>query len=505
MPTPGPSPEALRQAGAAADQNENQEPIGAVKQPCDRRWIEVKVVNDRGVPFKKERVWLVLNRAHDPKLEKRTNDEGIARWDDVPEAGSYHVQLVDVLESWLPQKNGLEPLQRSLPKPDRFRPGDGMIHPVEVCTPAAQQTIVVNRLKEVEKISHFRDAFVDNRGRYNNARPREFSVREKDGAPRWFWGQGSVCNEHVNFFLGFWFNYNAQFTSRGVETGMDALPTYTSADQPLWQQKDEKTGKVTMRSKHRGYEEFLEKIPGGERDYYHRSLDRRVEYFRFARYVDRETCAPTGKLWERLADYNVYSIADLGGDGRETRVVSRTQQWLREHPSYYPDLPLPPGSKPGAKPPKKTNLTSGEIFDLLWELDESDPVVERFYYGVWNEKAKMKVGGLADHLNVDHHCGILYRRKDGSLYTFPADGGKQNGPLIEEKSFAEAFKSRRLLYLAIWRVKPLRDGGYAPLEAEKNAGGISVDNPSRLIEFKEGSGKPLPGSKLPVKNVKKKR
>jgi hypothetical protein len=50
MPTPGPSPEALRQAGAAADQNESQEPVGAVKQPRDRRWIEVKVVNDRGAP-----------------------------------------------------------------------------------------------------------------------------------------------------------------------------------------------------------------------------------------------------------------------------------------------------------------------------------------------------------------------------------------------------------------------------------------------------------------------
>jgi hypothetical protein len=125
--------------------------------------------------------------------------------------------------------------------------------------------------------------------------------------------------------------------------------------------------------------------------------------------------------------------------------------------------------------------------------------------GVWNEKLGRKAGGLVDRLNVDHHCGILYRRKDGSLYTFPADGGKQNGPLIVEKSFAGAFMYRRMLYLAIWRVKPLRGGGYAPVDAdtEANAGRISLDNPSRLLEFKEGSGKPLPSSKTPVKNVKK--
>ncbi|APR86690.1 hypothetical protein A7982_12039 [Minicystis rosea] len=86
---------------------------------------------------------------------------------------------------------------------------------------------------------------------------------------------------------------------------------------------------------------------------------------------------------------------------------------------------------------------------------------------------------LFDHVIFDHHAGILYRKEDGALYTFSADS---NGP-IQEKPFVATLRRKKNLWMAVWRLEPLRPGGYAPLAAERNEGRISIDNPPRFIQW----------------------
>lgn len=468
-----PDAEALRAARRAADEEQSSLPIDGTKQPCDTRWVEVRVVNDRGVPLANERVWLLVSLVQDKALELRTNADGIAHWDDVPEAGKYHVQLVDVLESWLPAENGRAPDKDAVPKPGAYQKGDGVTHPVVPCKPGRAQEIIVDRLTEREKLSHFIHAYTDNGGHYHDADPHTFLGDH----PRFFWGTGAKCNEHVNFFLGFWNNYADKFTWQARSTCMDALPTATSEKQGLYKKGTDKAGKPIYAGVHRGYREFVEPVTGGDVPYHHVALNVDVEYFRFGKYVDRRTGKIKGGPFERLSDYNVYSICDLSDVDRPAR-AKRMARWRRAADKWFDD-------NKGYAPKKK--LSDEALLDYVWDMDDADPKV-----------AVLLNNKLFYPTNQDHHCGVLYKR-GGELMTFPADGGGKSGPPIVVKDFARAFMSRQMLYLAFWRVKPLRPGGYAAADAEKLQREISVDNVSRMIEWSKGGGGSV--KRKPVKNV----
>src|SRR6185436_14029189 len=112
-------------------------------------------------------------------------------------------------------------------------------------------------------------------------------------------GLGSVCNQHINFFLGYMFNYNADFTTAGSATVMSVLPVFSS--------DKHKFGNI----KHRGYLEYLEPVTGygsaegkayepGDastwptEDKWTKSY-KTIEYIRMARYFDFATGDPTAE------------------------------------------------------------------------------------------------------------------------------------------------------------------------------------------------------------------
>ncbi|APR86691.1 hypothetical protein A7982_12040 [Minicystis rosea] len=195
--------------------------------------MEARFVTDRATPYRRERVLLYVDGEASPPA-RMTDDRGVVRWDALsPTAKRFGVQLVDVLESW-------GELGRA-PKPERFRREDSLMHTVAAGVPAARQTITVAHLDEAQKLAHFCRAYTDNSAVYGAAKPHAFGV----DPPRWQWGRGALCNEHVNFFLAFWFNYNDRFTEGGSATCMDALPTFSSARQKIWN------------GHHRGYREYL--------------------------------------------------------------------------------------------------------------------------------------------------------------------------------------------------------------------------------------------------------
>lgn len=74
--------------------------------------------------------------------------------------------------------------------------------------------IRVNQLTETEKYLHFREAFEANNAVYEPGSPRNFDT----GSRTWQFGGGATCNQFANFFLGYWVNHNAAFTTRASST-----------------------------------------------------------------------------------------------------------------------------------------------------------------------------------------------------------------------------------------------------------------------------------------------
>lgn len=446
----------LRAAGAAADEEPSQEPVGVAKESCPVPWLEVKVVSDRQTPCARERVQLYIGSKILDEQITVTDDRGVARWDRLPaDKTVFHVQLIDVLEAWPPLRGPASSISSdAIPKPEGFSKGDTTAHKVDTCVVADEQVVVVNRLTVPEKLSHFVHAYVDNHAVWSNAKPSFFL----GSPPRWRWGVGSVCNQHVNFFLGYWFNFNEQFTANGSATMMAALPTFTSEKQIVW--------KTT---KHRGYKEFLAPITGGDLTYHHASLDRDLEYFWIGHYFDKTTGAPRGDLFDKLGEINVYSLSDASPK-KTGAALAAVRGFLTEHPERLPDASPARGVGSG-KPSKRSvkSLTDAELWAIAWDLDRADPS---------SAALRSRLMGM---LNYDHHAGIIYKR-DGLLWTFSADGGPKNHADIIEKPFTAQFY-RKALCMAFWRLHPLRPGGYSPLLSENNAGGISVNNLSRFIQW----------------------
>lgn len=408
---------------------------------CNPRWLEAKIVDDRDVPLPAEECILHLDGVQ--QLKGVTDKDGVVRFDGLPVASEHRLQLINVLENWMDLVG--PPEKHWIPKPDSYRSKDGTTHLVKTCVPSQKQKIVVDRLSEQEKFKHFRDAYEDNGAQYKAASPNIFA----SAPPRWEWGLGAVCNQHVNFFLGYWFNYNSSFTTQASRTYMAALTLLNSATQAV----NTPGGTVN----HRGYAEFVETLQSQEYTYKH-PVGGTLEYMRVcAERFDRATGNPTGEFFNSLAEYNVYSVTDLKRNSVST-AETRVRKWLGAHPSKVPSGKI------------SSTMTSDEIWDLVWDLKENDPDA-----GTLIRDLRSLLGN-----NVDHHAGVLIKH-NGDLYTFSADSG---AAITLRRFGSRDVVTRKFFHIAIWRLKSLRPGGYAPESEEKNAGGISIDNPSRFVWWK---------------------
>lgn len=449
----GPDASALRAAGAAADEEQSRDPVDGVKKPCPNCWIEVKVVSDRQTPYKQERVWL-LDGSASPR-EKLTDARGVARWEAVPEGPRYRVQLVDVLEAW-PDK----PKPGGTPKPESFRKQDTTTHDVEPNVPADQQVIVVNQLSEKEKFAYFMWTYMENEAFYTEGFKHTHQFETKD--PRWHWSKGAVCNEHINFFLAYWFNYNQLFTYSGGSTCMGALPTFSSENQKIWN------------ATHRGYKEFLTAVEPPDYPYHHKDLDKYLPYIFAQSHFDAKG-VPLTDLYDRLGEISVYSIAD---EKRKPlprgRALLGISEWLSAHPSH-----LPAGKSVKA-------LSDEQLWSIAYAVRPGDPDRPALLAAIRSRKVFNKAKGKDVWLDAqiwDHHAGILFKKNDGRLHTFSADSPAEE-PIVE-RTFAGMLPYRKILWMAFWPLKKLRPGGYPPDDAATQTGKVDLDSPSRFIDWSE--------------------
>ncbi len=442
-------------------------------------WFELRLVSARGKPLVDEKCQLF-----DPSgkiIEKKTDKDGVVRFDGLPllppantdwrDTSHPAVVFPDILEEWSAAPEGKFGKNRSAR--DDHRKYDGMVHFV----PAMEVRTVVNltNLTEEQKLQHFIHAYVDNDARYSVSNPKEYSEKDR----RWNWGKGAVCNQHVNFFLGYWFNYGNDFTTAASSTVMCYLPLFSSDLHKL--------GNV----RHRGYLEFLSPITGFG-DTLGSSYDpddettwpaednsrvayKCIEYIRMARYFDSSTDAPTDdgkKLIDALGPVNVYSLGDIK---KETVSAAETQirSWLKKFKA----------TKATGKSDKDIDkIRSRELWNIAFNLDDADAADSQL------------VRTLRGKVTWDHHAGILLVRakggrpltpntKEKELWTFSADGSPHNLEIIKLKNFVRADLHRRFLHLGIWQCKPLGPGGFAPSDTAENKGKISPENPPRFIHW----------------------
>jgi hypothetical protein len=446
---------------------------------------EARITNDRGRPLANERCILWL--ADGTKREARTDGNGVVRFDGLPllcdlrspaaDIDRPALQLPDVLEEWPAKPIG------DFGKDGSYRTRDGMVHFVPVETP--KHPLSINRLTEEEKFQHFVSQYVDNGARYWSSNLKK---RYDETAHRWTWNHGAVCNEHVNFFLGFWFNYNGGFTKEAIQTGMLCQVMYSS----------ERHNFATNLS-HRGYSDFLEPVEGfgtkvrpqsplPDAKHWNKAWTN-IEYIRVGKYLDRTTGntrnARGAQLLSSLANFNVYSVADIKSK-KAASAVSDVRGWLKAHKGKAIGLVQGQSATHVPTDSEIDNVSlvpNDKIWERVDELDDAD-----------TDDAKL-IKTLKNHVTWDHHCGVLVRRAPGGgppgaappyeWWTFSADGSKNssNGPLIIMKKFADADLDRRFFHIGIWKLKSLRPGGYSPLEAEANAGGLSIDEPPRHIHW----------------------
>ena len=368
-----------------------------------------------------------------------TDEQGVVRFDKLPDGSEYRLQLIHILEAWSPDADHGGDW---LPKPDVYRRRDGTTHAVRPCVTASEQVVRIDHLSEDEKFAHFRDAYVDNGAVYVESRPNTFSAEP----PRWNWGKGAVCNQHVNFFLGYWLNYNDKFTTRASATFMDATTALDSSVHIVT--------KVSIR----GYKEFLEEIPASDLVYHHPTIDRDIRYLRICNASFGGAATSDTSLFGSLGDINVYSVSDIP-QKQQPAALSQVRSWLAQHPER-----LPPGKT-------AAGMTEDQLWNVVWMLDARDPVAAKL------------LASLQSRLNIDHHAGVLFKRDD-DLYTFSADGVQGKHPKIVVKHFAtHDVVRRKFLHLGLWKTRRLRPGGYAPQEAENNAGAVSIHNLTRFIHW----------------------
>lgn len=443
-------------------------------------WFELRLVSARSKPLADEKCQLF-----DPSgkiIEKKTDADGVVRFDGLPllppakadwrDCSHPAVVFPDILEEWSATPEGKFGKNRGAR--DDHRKCDGMVSFVPAME--ARTEVKLTNLTEEQKLQHFIHAYVDNGARYGGAKPKDYGETDR----RWNWGKGAVCNQHVNFFLGFWFNYGKSFTTAGSATAMCYLPLFSSA-----------LHKFSI-AKHRGYLEFLSPVTGfgatlgggydpddettwPDEDHAGNAY-KSIEYVRMARYFDADTYAPTddGKeLIDALGPVNVYSLGDIKNKEAVTSSEKEIRAWLKKFKA----------TKAVGKTDKEIDkMKPSELWRIAFKLDDADATDERL------------VRTLRGKVTWDHHCGILLVREKGGgpltpktkekeLWTFSADGSPTNPRIIELKTFASDDLRRKFLHLGIWRCKPLAPGGFAPSETAENKGGISPENPPRFIHW----------------------
>lgn len=451
-------------------------------------WVEAKIVTNRlreidRIPIFDERTpiknELCLLFVPDGTIrEARTNNDGVVRFDGLPIASSDGsaenvmkpgLVLPEILEEWVGDSNptSAKPagnFGKNRGERDDYRQRDGCVHFVPVMTPEFE--ICVNNLTEEQKYRHIRQAYSDHRALYGSARPH---IEPTPGNhARWEWGRGAECNEHVNFFLGYWFNFNSQFTYDATKTTMGTIMAYDSS-----------AAASQIHPNHRGYREFLEPITGfgppaprdparghpSGADYNSHYLF--LDYIRIDhRFFDRtQHYRPTAKgnaLIAALADFNVYSVSNLNQKVDDKNAVVNA---LQNH-GY----------------PAATVATAG---DIIWDLDENVPDDYRLIHVLENLTRMIHTPQGPKQIQVmnwDHHGGILMKRGT-DLFTFSADGDSTHHRPIDEKPFGHSDMSRWFFHLAISKIKPLRNGGFSPEEVSTNTGQISIDEPPRFIDW----------------------
>lgn len=502
---------------------------------------KIKVLTAGGQPLKQERCILIT--PGDRNAEGRTNDAGIVEFTVAApptnpllnvSAGLVSPPLLllpDILEEFyrpgeadaqFPGVPSLQELKHGLDARFRYRRGDRVSH-VVIALGSGEAQVRVNRLTEQEKFEHFRWSYVSNNAAYVVANPGDYITRNA----RWEWGRGAVCNQHVNFFLGYWFNLNTKFTASGSGTDTAYLPLLDCGTGKFPYHGETKT--------HRGYQEFVEPVldfhaatylpvfndlefPGRQeitkqakrgdatpvtsadgKTKYDVYPERYVKYIRLSQFIDwktRKLNARGQQLLDALADFNVYSVAEFyeadpnGQKNRRDGALARTRSWLKKYRAlpHLQVYTLPRAGKPVAL----AELTDAELnamsdsllWEVMWKLDDDRA-----------EDAAL-LADLRTGLNVDHHAGVAIKRAPGGgplppnggpveLYKFSADQTPRN---IQLKKFVESVgapgKEPLFTHYAFWKLKPLRAGGFAPIPTVPgSSGSLDLEAPPRFIDW----------------------
>jgi len=181
----------------------------------------------------------------------------------------------------------------------------------------ATTLIRVNQLTEPEKYLHFREAFESNMAVYEPGSPRNFDT----GSRTWQFGGGATCNQFANFFLGYWVNHNAAFTTRASSTSfLKQLENDSTRVRSVPNPGRLRSLNVYT---HRGFSDvcgaavatppsMVQRVPGPQRIMADNSRRAGLHYFRVRpadwdqpnqRFVDNS-------LMNGLGFVNIYSVAD---------------------------------------------------------------------------------------------------------------------------------------------------------------------------------------------------
>lgn len=385
---------------------------------------------------------------------------------------------------------------------------------------------------------------------------------------RWLFPKAGVkCNAHVNFFLGYWFNYNEKFSPEAPDTEIAYLTQLDSSDDAFTYSGHNR--------RDRGYSDFMSAVTasGGTsfKGFQNKTgalrrgpgLDQYPYYIRMSQFFDWDgnlIQAEYDKLVEQLADFNVYSVSDLvDGDapdnkaqtkkkgdlekalapgvvsevtadpnikpenraaeikrrldekvatafadwmairqwGRKIAPTKKIREWLvtRKTEARFADLRTLAGtplSRLTDEQIRSLTLKESLIWHVLWLLDESRTDDRELMRSVRDDR------DYNCALALGHHCGVLLKRgpkgepltgaagSEVKLWKFSADNdvGKDGGEWLREygKGIHKGAKNE-FMHLAIWRLKDLRTGGFAPQDQQTrgNRGKLSLDSPPRFI------------------------
>jgi hypothetical protein len=171
-------------------------------------------------------------------------------------------------------------------------------------------SIVLNRLTEAEKFAHFREA-VEGGGAVYTAGTTDYDA----GSRTWFMRDGSVCNQFVNFFLGYWFNHNAAFTrTMSIKTFYELMDEAGSSLRRYSKGHDGDDIAAALR----GFSDVMTIVPAASG-----MIDRESNRIRYVRVDNDQWDTILGRFTNAnftgaLGAFNVYSVFDGVTAGRPT-------------------------------------------------------------------------------------------------------------------------------------------------------------------------------------------